>query len=69
MDKKIDVVIKIDIDTLKIINRLDFDAGELLAEITKIKLKEWQEKWKAENAESIQAINDFHEKHGHFIID
>lgn len=69
MNKKIDVVIKIDIETLKIINRLDFDAGELLAEITKVKLKEWQEKWKLENEESMKVLNDFNEKHGPFNAD
>jgi len=64
--KKIDVVIKADLETLKILERLNIDAGELLHEAVRVKLKEWQEKWKAENAESMEEVSKFMDNAGHF---
>ena len=64
--KKIDVVIKADLETLKILERLNIDAGELLHEAVRVKLKEWQEKWKEENAESMAEMSKFMDKAGHF---
>lgn len=66
MPKKINVVVSVDLETLKILEKLEIDAGDLLAEATKSKLKEWQEKWKEENKEAIEEMNRFTEKHGHF---
>lgn len=66
MSNKINVVISVDLETLKILDSLKIDAGELLAEATKVKLKEWQEKWKEENKESMEEMNRFTEKHGFF---
>ncbi|EPP7233961.1 type II toxin-antitoxin system CcdA family antitoxin [Shigella flexneri] len=66
MSKKINVVISTDLETLKILESLEIDAGDLLAEVARIKLKEWQEKWKEENKEGIEEMNRFIEKHGHF---
>ncbi len=66
MPNKINVVISVDLETLKILDSLKMDAGDLLAEATKVKLKEWQEKWKEENRESMEEMSRFTEKHGHF---
>lgn len=66
MSKKISIVVSADLETLKILEKLEIDAGNLLEEAAKVKLKEWQEKWKEENKESIEALNSFTEKHGHF---
>jgi len=66
MPNKINVVISVDLETLKILDSLKMDAGDLLAEATKVKLKEWQEKWKEENRESMEEMSRFTEKYGHF---
>lgn len=66
MSKKVNVVISVNLETLKILESLEIDAGDLLAEATKAKLKEWQEKWKEENKEGLEEMNRFTEKHGHF---
>lgn len=66
MSKKISIVVSADLETLKILEKLEIDAGNLLEEAAKVKLKEWQEKWKEENKKSIEALNSFTEKHGHF---
>lgn len=66
MSKKINVVVSTDLETLKILESLEIDAGDLLAEATRIKLKEWQEKWKEDNKESVEEMNRFFEKYGHF---
>lgn len=66
MSNKINVVISVDLETLKILDSLKIDAGELLAAAAKVKLKEWQEKWKEENKESMEEMNRFTEKHGFF---
>jgi len=66
MSKKVNVVISVNLETLKILESLEIDAGDLLAEATRVKLKEWQEKWKEENKEGIEEMNRFTEKHGHF---
>ena len=68
-DKKIDIVVKVDLETLRLISKLDLDAGELLSEIIKIKKKEAEDQWKKDNAESMEELNRFHEKHGPFRID
>lgn len=64
--KKIDVVIKADLETLKILERLNIDAGELLQEAVRVKLKEWQKKWKEENAADMAEMSKFMDKAGHF---
>jgi len=64
--KKVDIVIKADLETLKILERLDIDAGDLLHEAARVKLKAWQEKWKEENAESMAEMSRFMDKHGSF---
>lgn len=66
MSKKVNVVISTDLETLKILESIEIDAGDLLAEAARIKLKEWQEKWKEENKEGLEEMNRFIEKHGHF---
>ena len=66
MSKKVNVVISTDLETLKILESLEIDAGDLLAEAARIKLKVWQEKWKEDNKEAMKETNRFTEKHGHF---
>lgn len=66
MSKKVNVVISTDLETLKILESLEIDAGDLLAEAARIKLKVWQEKWKEDNKEAMEEMNRFTEKHGHF---
>lgn len=66
MSKKVNVVISTDLETLKILESIEIDAGDLLAEAARIKLKEWQEKWKEENKEGLEEMNRFIEKYGHF---
>lgn len=66
MSKKVNVVVSVDLETLKILESLEIDAGDLLAEATRVKLKEWQEKWKEENKEGIEEMNRFTERNGHF---
>lgn len=67
--KKFSVVVNAEIETLKIIERLNLDPEALLKEIVEIKKKEYQEKWKEENKESMDALNEFHEKHGYLSDD
>lgn len=67
--KKFSVVITAEVETLKIIERLNLDTETLLKEIVQIKKKEFQEKWKEENKESMDALNEFHEKHGYLSND
>lgn len=67
--KKFSVVVNAEVETLKIIERLDLDTEALLKEIVQIKLKEYQEKWKEENKEAMKILNEFHEKHGYLSDD
>lgn len=67
--KKFSVLVNAEVETLKIIENLDLDTETLLKEIVQIKLKEYQEKWKEENKESMKALNKFHEKHSSFSDD
>lgn len=64
--KKIDVVIKTDLETLKILESLNIDAGDLLHEAARVKLKEWQDNWKKENAEDMAEMSRFMDKAGSF---
>lgn len=61
--KKVDIVIKADLETLRILERLDIDAGDLLHEAVRVKLKAWQEEWKQENAEGMAEVSRFMDKH------
>lgn len=67
--KKFKVIVEAEVETLKIIDKLDLDTESLLKEIVQIKLKEYQERWKEENKEAIVALNEFHKKNGCFSDD
>lgn len=67
--KKFSIVVNAEVETLKIIERLNLDTETLLKEIVQIKKKEFQEKWKEENKKSMDNLNEFHEKHGYLSDD
>lgn len=67
--KKFSIVVNAKVETLKVIERLNLDTEVLLKEIVEIKKKEHQEKWKEENKKSMDALNEFHEKHGYLSDD